>query len=325
MMRRVLRTAIVTGGVLVVLVSVFYVFRTPLFIKAIELAGAPPLAAQETVALGAQEVWAGDFYTVERLDAQTFAISEPRYFRDVYSYLIVGDREALLIDSGSPLRDISPIVAQLTDKPVSVIATHLHFDHVGNHTRFAQVLMPDLSYLRARTHDGKFVPDALEHLGQVEGYDISGWDVGGWWSVGGDLDLGGRSLTLLTTPGHTPDSISIWDETSKRLFMGDYAGDGEIYAFLPNSSLGAYLETTERLLAELPPETLLFAAHGGAETRAAPSVGMRNLVDLRDGLLAMRDDRLAGTGFWPRAYPINRNTYVLADWTGPGGSSWDFD
>jgi len=185
--------------------------------------------------------------------------------------------------------------------------------------------MPDLSYHRARTHDGKFVPDALEHLGQVEGYDIPGWDVGGWWTVGAEVDLGGRSLTLLATPGHTPDSISIWDRSRNRLFMGDYAGDGEIYAFLPNSSLGAYLETTERLLSDLPPETLLVAAHGGADTKAAPSVGMQNLADLRDGLRAMRDGRLTGTGFWPRAYPINRNTDVLADWTGPGGSSWDFE
>lgn len=324
-MRRALRATMMTGGVLVVLVGAFYVFRAPLLLKVIELAGAPPLTELEAVALGEEEIWADDFYTVERLDAQTYAISEPRYFRDVYSYLIVGDREALLIDSGSPLRDISSIVAQLTDKPVSVIATHLHFDHVGNHTRFEKVLMPDLADLRGRTHDDKFVPEDLEHLGKVEGYVISGWDVGGWWTVGAELDLGGRSLTLLATPGHTPDSISIWDRSRNRLFMGDYAGDGEIYAFLPNSSLGAYLETTERLLSDLPPETLLFAAHGGADTQAAPSVGMQNLVDLRDGLRAMRDGRLTGTGFWPRAYPINRNTDVLADWTGPGGSSWDFE
>ncbi|MCE7999462.1 MAG: MBL fold metallo-hydrolase [Rhodobiaceae bacterium] len=324
-MRRILRIGIVTGAVLIVLVGAFYVFRTPLLLKALELAGAPPLEAQEAVVLGEEETWADDFYSVERLDAQTFAISEPRYFRDVYSYLVVGEEEALLIDSGSPLRDISPVLAKLTDKPVSVIATHLHFDHVGNHTRFAKVLMPDLSSLRARTYEGKFVPDALEHLGRVEGYAIPGWDVGGWWAVGAEFDLGGRSLTLLSTPGHTPDSISIWDKTTNRLFMGDYAGDGEIYAFLPNSSLGAYLETTERLLSDLPPQTLLFAAHGGADTKAAPSVGMQNLFDLRDGLRAMRDGRLAGAGFWPRAYPINRNTHVLADWTGPGGSSWDFD
>ncbi|MDF1847052.1 MAG: MBL fold metallo-hydrolase [Parvibaculaceae bacterium] len=324
-MRRTLRAAMVTGAVLVALVGAFYVFRTPLLLKAIELVGAPPLAAQEAVVLGEEEIWADDFYTVERLDAQTYAISEPRYFRDVYSYLIVGDREALLIDSGSPLRDISTIVAQLTEKPVSVIATHLHFDHVGNHTRFEKVLMPDLADLRARTRDSKFVPETLEHLGKVEGYAVPGWDVGGWWSVDRELDLGGRVLTLLATPGHTPDSISIWDRSRHRLFMGDYAGDGEIYAFLPNSSLGAYLETTERLLSDLPPETFLFAAHGGADSKAAPGVGVQNLVDLRDGLRAMRDGRLAGSGFWPRAYPLNGNTHVLADWAGPGGSSWDFD
>jgi len=68
-MRRTLRAAIVIGGVLVVLVGAFYVFRAPLLLKAIELAGAPPLTELEAVALGEKEVWADDFYTVERLDA----------------------------------------------------------------------------------------------------------------------------------------------------------------------------------------------------------------------------------------------------------------
>jgi len=107
--------------------------------------------------------------------------------------------------------------------------------------------------------------------------------------------------------------------------MGDYAGDGEVYAFLPNSSLGLYLKTTESPLARLPTETRLFAAHGSAETRGAPDVGLENLHDLRDGLLAMRAGEVSGEGFWPRAYPINRNTKVLADWKGPGGSTWDFE
>lgn len=324
-MRRILQLCVAGGAVLVVLMSAFYVFRMPLLLKAIELAGAPPLISPNQVVLGEKERWADDFYTVEGLDPNTFAISEPRYFRDVYSYLIVGEREALLIDSGSPVRDISRLVAQLTDKPVSVIATHLHFDHVGNHTEFDKVLMPALDNLRARTRDGYFVPAPLEHMGQVEGYVVPGWQVAGWWPVDGEFDLGGRAVTLLATPGHTPDSISIWDKANKRLFMGDYAGDGEIYAFMPNSSLKTYLETTERLLEYLPPDTLLYAAHGGAETEAAPSVGLQNLEDLAEGLRGMRDGRVAATGFWPRAYPINRNTHVLADWTGPGGSSWDFD
>ncbi len=324
-MRRVLHFCVAGGAVLVVLMSAFYVFRMPLLLKAIELAGAPPLAARDAIKLGDTERWSDEFYTVERLDAETFAISEPRYFRDVYSYLIVGESEALLIDSGSPLRDISTVVAQLTDKPVSVIATHLHFDHVGNHTRFTKVLMPALDDLEARTRDGYFAPTPLEHMGQVEGYAVPGWQVDGWWPVGTELNLGGRAVTLLATPGHTPDSVSIWDKAHNRLFMGDYAGDGEIYAFMPNSSLKTYLETTERLLEQLPADTRLFAAHGGAETQAAPSVGLQNLEDLAEGLRDMRDGRLAGTGFWPRAYPINRNTRVLADWTGPGGSSWDFD
>jgi glyoxylase-like metal-dependent hydrolase (beta-lactamase superfamily II) len=319
------RRIAIGAAALVLVLGGLYLFRAPLFLKAFTLAGVPPLHAEEDVVLGDEEVWADDFYTVEHMSDGTYAISEPRYVRDVYSYLIVGEDAALLIDSGSPLRDISPVVARLTDKPVSVISTHLHFDHVGNHTRFAKVLMPDIDDLRARTVNGYFAPRPLEHVGQVEGYEIAGWQVDGWWSPGEEFDLGGRSLTLLGTPGHTPDSVSIWDKSTDRVFMGDYAGDVAIYAFMQNSSLRSYLKTTERMLGLLPPETRLFSAHGRPETLGAPNVGMQNLVDLRDGLIAMREGRLAGEGFWPRAYPINGNTHLMADWTGPGGSSWDFD
>lgn len=312
------------GGVLAVGLGVAYFFRTPVMLFIITLAGAPPLADQAGIPMAANEEWVDDFYTVEALDPQTFAISEPRYFRNVYSYLLVGSERALLIDSGSPIRDISKVVAGLTDKPLSVISTHLHFDHVGNHNRFETILMPDLPGLKARLVEGRFVPEADEHLGRVEGFEIEGWPVAGWWAPGTPMDLGDRVLTLLSTPGHTPDSISIWEKEQDRLFMGDYAGDGQVYAFMPNTSLRSYLETTKRLIGLLPSATLLYAAHGAADFPQAPVTDIAALVDLRDGVAALRDGTSPGAGFWPRAHPINGNTVILTDWSGPGTSSWDF-
>ena len=67
-----------------------------------------------------------------------------------------------------------------------------------------------------------------------------------------NTELGGRGLWILYTPGHTEDSISLYDAESGYLFSGDFLYPGELYGFLPNSNLGDYLQgvRTVRQLAE---------------------------------------------------------------------------
>jgi len=112
-MTRPLRIASYILATLALLLTGAYLFRLPLLITLAQTAGAPPLAEQADVKLGKNERWVGDYYTVEQLDERTFAISEARYYRDVYMYLLVGDDRALLIDTGSPIRDVSKILPQL--------------------------------------------------------------------------------------------------------------------------------------------------------------------------------------------------------------------
>ncbi len=323
-MRSALYRAGLTSIFVALLMAVLFWFRIPAALQIAGLLGAPELTDRDEVVLGENERWIDDYYTVEQIDERTFAISEARYFRDVYMYLLIGGERALLIGTGSPIRDPKPIVSQLTDKPVTVLASHLHFDHTGNLDGFPRILMQDTPAVRAQIHDGRFIPTHDQFLGAIEGFAMQSWPVNDWWKPGTTLDLGDRKLELIETPGHTPDSVSVWDKRSDSLYMGDYAGDGEIYAFLPNSSLQSYLDTTQAILGWLPKTATLYAAHGAADHAGVPTSDRHNLTDLAAALKAMRDGTSSGTGVFPRTYPMNHNTVIWTDIPGPNSSIWDF-
>jgi glyoxylase-like metal-dependent hydrolase (beta-lactamase superfamily II) len=61
------------------------------------------------------------------------------------------------------------------------------------------------------------------------------------------LDLGGRKLQVLHTPGHSPDCICLLDEANGLLFGGDTINTGPIYAQLQDSNLEHFARSTARL------------------------------------------------------------------------------
>jgi glyoxylase-like metal-dependent hydrolase (beta-lactamase superfamily II) len=69
-------------------------------------------------------------------------------------------------------------------------------------------------------------------------------------SDGDSIDLGGRALTVVHSPGHTPDSICLLQEDSRILFSGDAIHTGPMYAHSPGADLHAYARTARRLAGE---------------------------------------------------------------------------
>jgi glyoxylase-like metal-dependent hydrolase (beta-lactamase superfamily II) len=212
------------------------------------------------------------WFEIYRIRPGVFAIYEPKQFEEVISYLILGDKRALLFDTGLGVGKISAAVARLTTSPVTVINSHTHFDHVGGNAEFKEIWNRDLPYTQKNTEgqSNVYSSDALasERLcGPLppdvnpKSYSIRPWTTTHSLRDGEQFDLGGRVVEVLFTPGHTPDSLSLLDRTNGLLFTGDTFYPGPIYLFVPETDFAAYTRSVDRLAALEPQVKLLLPAH----------------------------------------------------------------
>jgi len=250
--------------------------------------------------------WFDDYFLIENIDDTTFAIGEPRYYQGNYSYLLIGSDRAVLFDAGTGNRDILPVVRSLTSLPVTVLPSHLHFDHVGALGRFDRTALLDVDSLKHRARDGHLTLGRYEFLGFADSLPARRFAVDEWWSPGTSIDLGGREIRVLSTPGHTPTSASLYDAKRRQLFAGDFIYPGQLYAFLPGASRSAYLSTTRRLLAMLDPTTPLYTAHmaDDASLVSAPVLKVSDLRALEAALVKIEAGESTPTGFYPRIFPV---------------------
>jgi hydroxyacylglutathione hydrolase len=308
-----MRAAIVIVGVLLLAVIVAALFA-PYVDAELAVWIEPHAIVDAATAHLAKGRMVDEYFAVEDLGDGTFAIGEPRYYQQNYSYLIVGETRAILFDSGSGTRDISGVVANLTKLPITVIVSHLHYDHLGGVGPFGHVAMIDMPETRADMAGTLFQPRRYEYMGFYDGRVAPSFRVGEWLAPGAVIDLGGRSLQVLSTPGHTPSSVALFDATNRRLFIGDFIYPTTLYAFLPGASLSAYQATAKMLLRMLPADTVLWTAHCCRKNEgvSAPWLSTRDLRDLDTALTAVRAGQAKGAGFYPRVFRVNDEMTLAA-------------
>lgn len=305
-----MKRAFAALGVVGVLCAVVIVQRHRILVYALASQGAPALL--EPAEEGPEVHWHDDYFTVQALDERTFAIGEPRYYQQNYSYLLVGSERAVLFDAGPGLRDLRPVAESLTDRPITFVPSHFHYDHVGNTVTFEHVAVVDLPYLRERAPDGRLQLGFDEHLGVVEGIEAPTLEIDEWLAPGATLALGDRMLRVLHTPGHTEDSISLLDLGSGFVFAGDFIYPGPLFVILPNSSMGDYLQGSTTIIGAVPQNARIFPAHR-ASPPGAPELGLGDVHDLHSALQAIRAGELRGKGLYPVVYPVNDRIELWAE------------
>lgn len=211
------------------------------------------------------------WFEVYRVAPAVFAIYEPHQAEEVVSYLIVGSKQALLFDTGMGISDLKRVTTELTRAPIIVLNSHTHNDHVGDNWQFETVYGMDTEFTRQNARgsreDAQAELAADQRCGSLpkgfdpEAYATKPWKIKAYLHDGDHIDLGGRSLEVLATPGHTPDAISLLDRSNGLLFTGDTYYPARIWLFRPETDLAAYSASIRRLAALAPQIRLVLGAH----------------------------------------------------------------
>ncbi len=300
-------------GVVVLAILAFIAIWQRHYIMANLFTHTPPV--YEKFDEGENVKWFDDWYTIEQIAPNVYAIGEPRYWQRNYNYLIIGEKEALLFDAGPGVRDINKVVKSLTNLPYAVAFSHLHFDHMGNGQTFPKILMADLPHIKERTENDVFQPNAKEHLGHAEGLELPKRKVDRWLKPNDIIDLGNHKLEVIYTPGHTTESISLYDEKNKILFSGDWFLETLLPA-LSNSSMKEFLKTTEMVICRMPEDIKIYPAHKYKDGGGSPKpLHYQDLVDTKNAIIAIEKGELKSEGFFPAVYKINDRMSMNADIT----------
>ena len=251
-----------------------------------------------------------DWFRTRPLSHGVWLVAEPAL---VNLWLIAGTERAVLLDTGCGISPIQPVISTLTDLPVTVINTHYHSDHIGGNAEFDEVVTHEsgaelvatplaeewragfASYLRDllacaeayRAIDRKHfhLLESFNDIGPLPpGFDLDSWNIVTGpptaTVVDGDrIELGDRTLIVMHTPGHTPDSICLYDEREGLLFTGDTVLTGANLAQFNEADLAAYAASTRRL-ADMAGDVSLVVPHHYGRTTIDPAF----LTEVADGM-----------------------------------------
>jgi glyoxylase-like metal-dependent hydrolase (beta-lactamase superfamily II) len=263
------------------------------------------------------------WFEVYRIKRDVYAFYEPGQFEEVLSYLVVGKKNAALIDTGCGIGNIKKLAEESTKLPIKVVNTHSHYDHVAQNNLFTDTAIFDAPNARQTSKTGYSIPEMSSLLGEgmlskplpkdfdAENYHVPPFTVTRWLKNGDTIDLGDRRLEVIHTPGHSVDSICLLDRTARILWTGDTFYPGPIYLHLPGSDLDAFINSYAKMIALSPHFEKLAPSHNEplVEKNILEQV-MEAAQSIREGESDYTEDTNEGTKV--RRYKFGRFSIITA-------------
>jgi len=180
--------------------------------------------------IGGKEVFKNDDVVFHQIDEHTW-VGTGHVMYNESLYLLEGNKKAVLIDAGTKIKDLDKIVASITNKPVMLVATHVHPDHTGSAIDY----FPEIYINPADTVGIPYMmPDYKGDIKYLKDGEI--------------IDLGGRKLEVVFTPAHTAGSTTFIDKEAGYGFSGDSFGSGNLLLDLDFSTLIATCTKTSAIM-----------------------------------------------------------------------------
>ena len=247
------------------------------------------------------------FFKAEKIAEKSWQISHAFTKPDsqVFCYLIEGRNYALLIDTMMGFGNLNNFCKTLTKKPVKVVNTHAHWDHIcGNfffdscylHNRDIAIFQEATDYTKQEFFvlaKQMALPEYVELLTLDKNF-MNAKPIRIFPLYDGDIfDLGDRKIEVVEVAGHTPGSIVLIDHKTRIAYVGDACNSNTLLELPHSLSVATYKKSLLRLLERKSEFDKMYCGHEVVE----PSI-IDEGIETVDRVLAGTDDHYVASGIF---------------------------
>lgn len=189
-----------------------------------------------------------------------------------YCYLVQGKDYALLIDTMMGFGNLHEFCKTLTDKPIKLVNTHAHWDHIGGNFNFEEfyihhreitLFQESLAYTKQQVVDAAlrmardeykelFMPEYIEAPKPMKLFPVYDGDI---------FDLGDKQLEVVEVGGHSAGSIALIDKQTRIAYAGDVCNSNTLLELPTSLPVEAYLKSLLHLKEHQNEFDMMYGGH----------------------------------------------------------------